>query len=258
MSELPPNPRSSTAPDDEVEIELREARVVAERCIVLSTLVRRVWLESSIGTASMDELETEAFDLREWLRTEDLREELTATERDLLARPIGQLDPESIAAAAWQAEGLATLGWALGLTDLLPPAELGDLMVVVRQVPSPWERSASWLSQRELRSEAAIARERERAEIWAWRMGLEPARRAASSQERAEHDAAIREVSQEALAAGLLDSVVNDDFAIDNRPLSAVDPADLDKLTALSEERLCALNWLCGLGESWDTVPLDI
>ena len=67
----------------------------------------------------------------------------------------------------------------------------------------------------------------------------------------------IQEVAAEAAAAGLL-GAPGGDFVIGGRDLSSFNDDDLSKLAATTEERLRALNWLCGFGASWDDVPLDV
>jgi hypothetical protein len=48
------------------------------------------------------------------------------------------------------------------------------------------------------------------------------------------------------------------DFVIGDRSIASFDDLDLERFSSLAEERLRALNWLCGFGTSWDEVPLDI
>src|SRR3712207_3259222 len=117
--------------DDYVEIELRPAAEVAERSIILAALIRRLWIETSSTSSNAENWTAEAFDLREWLRTEGVWNVLTPSEADVLERSVGAITEDELAAVAWQAEELATLGWALGLADLLPPGERGDITTVV-------------------------------------------------------------------------------------------------------------------------------
>ena len=243
--------------EDSIDIELRPPTVVAERCIILAALVRRLWIESSLSANEPGDWSAEAFDLREWLRAEGIRKSLTPAEDDFLQRPPSDLTEDEIAAVAWQAEGLATLGWALRLTGLLPPGNLGDITAVVRVVPAPWDDTAEWTRGAHLRPESEIATARDRAEVLEWRIAIEGPRRLASGDERAQYEAAIADVVQEARASSLLESD-SADFVIGDRPLAALDDHDLERVSSLAEERLRALNWLCGFGTSWDEVPLDL
>ena len=243
---------------DYVEFELLPAPEVAERCVILAALIRRLWIETSFAATKAENWTGETFDLREWLRTEGLWDSLTTAEADWLQRSVGDMTEDEAAAVAWQAEGLATLGWALGLADLLPPGELGDIATVVQAVPAPWDTIRPWINAARLRPEAEIARERDRAEILEWRFGIESPRRLSTGQERADYDAALADVIHEARASGLLESDANADFTVAGKLVTSFNERDLERLSALAEERLRALNWLCGYGAAWDTVPLDI
>src|SRR5918993_405596 len=101
--------------EDSIDIELRPPTAVAERCIILAALVRRLWIESSLTSAEPGDWSADAFDLREWLRAAGIWKSLTSSEENVLQRPAGELTDDEIAGVAWQVEGLATLGWALGL-----------------------------------------------------------------------------------------------------------------------------------------------
>ncbi|HLL51115.1 MAG TPA: DUF4272 domain-containing protein [Thermomicrobiales bacterium] len=243
--------------EESIDIQLRPPTVVAERCIVLASLVRRLWIESSLSVNDPGDWSAEAFDLREWLRAEGIWESLTPAEGDFLQRPAGDLAEDEIAVIAWQAEGLATLGWALRLTTLLPPGVLGDITAVVQAVPAPWDDTAAWTRSALLRSESEIATERDRAEIHEWRIAIEGPRRLSSKDERREYEAAIADVVREARMSRLLESDC-DDFVVGDRLIASFNDLDLERFSSLAEERLRALNWLCGFGTSWDEVPLDI
>ena len=243
--------------DDEIDIELRSPTEVAMRCIVLGCLVRRLSIESLSQDRNDESLAGEAFDLRAWLQTERLWSSLEASETAVLDHPFGEVSDDEMATIAWQAEGLASLGWALGLADLPPVGELSSIESVLTRVPSPWDSAAPWIADVALRPEPEIARERDRAELIEWRVGVESPRRLASDRERADYDRAIAEVAREAASAGLAD-VTNGDLFITAAPAANLDDEALERLAVLAEERLRALNWLCGFGESWDSVPLDV
>jgi hypothetical protein len=242
---------------DEIDINLRPPGVVGARCIILASLLRRIWIESSARSGAPGDWAGDAYDLREWLRGEDLWQETTASDRIALETTPGQLGDPEFSAAAWQAEGLATLGWALQLSDQLPPGELADVPDVLAATPSPWDQTSSWLAARVLRPEEIIARERDRAELYDWRISVELSGRGANASERAQFESMVDEVAIEAAAAGFL-TASETDFSIGGLPLGSFTDDDLAKLAATSEERLRALNWLCGFGSSWDDVPLDV
>jgi hypothetical protein len=243
--------------DDELDIELRSPAEVATRAIILASLIRRLSIESLAAEAQVEALAGEAFDLRAWLQSEGLWDHLGDTEAAFLEQPLGGLSDAQMATVAWQAEGLATLGWALGLAELAPVGDLKLAETVLTLVPSPWDKTAPWIHAAVLQPEPDIARERDRAELIEWRISIEAPLRTATDEERSEYHEAIADVAREADVAGLVETSAGD-FTLAGLPPSSMSDDDLERLAALAEERLRALNWLCGFGDSWDTVPLDI
>ena len=242
--------------DDEIDIELRPPQDVARRAIVLTTLLRRIALENLQGTGSR-EAEDEAFDLREWLQVEGLRATTTEREAAILAAPCGSLGSEWVAEFSWQGEALAALLWALGHIPAPLPVD-STFHLDITGIPAPWDSTVEWVSTAQLRAEETIANERERAEIWHWRLVVEALRRAADGPELLEIQRAIAEVVTDAIAVGLLAGSVTSDFAVAGAAMREIPETTLDSLTSTWEQRLWALNWAVGFGSSWDDVPLDV
>ena len=97
-----------------------------------------------------------------------------------------------------------------------------------------------------LRSEQELADERERMELWYWRGDTEIP------------DEDLAEVVAQVAAAGLI-PIVDGDFALsDGTSYVTLSEEDQDELNWVAEQRLRALNWVCGFGDSWETAPLDI
>jgi len=255
--------------DDELELDirLRAPRVVGERMVVLAALCRRGFLERSPQEVAGDEdedddledAETERFDLVAWLREEGLDRAATPAERSALHTRIGRLSPDEVARASWGAEALLALAWCTDLLPELPPYDRpADPASLLDAIPSPWQSTKAFLTGLVLRSERQIADERERAELWYWRAGVEAIYRQAAEDEREELRAVIREVARDAENSGLLSRLAGGDFALDGRPVARLSAPLLDDLTAIAFERLRALNWVCGFGASWDDVPTDL
>jgi len=71
-------------------------------------------------------------------------------------------------------------------------------------------------------------------------------------------NAAIRDVAAEGHVLGLLSKPRHNDFPARGRAYRRLAADAVADLGAVAEERLRALNWLCGFGPDWDDVPLDI
>lgn len=253
--------------DDDLDIRLRAPRLVVERLVVLAAVTRRAILERlpddvqiSDGTDQHHEdPESGRFDLVGWLREEKLDRVATEGERSLLHTRIGRLPAEEAARATWAGEAMVALAWCGGIVAEFPPyGEATDIASVLDFIPSPWESVKPLFARFELRPQAEIAAEREKSELWLWRAGIEAVFRQAAPDERGELKSLIAEVTHEAVSAGLLPAASSGDFSAPNRPVTRLDAATLDELTATAQERLRALNWVCGFGDSWDDVPVEI
>lgn len=244
--------------DDQVlEIALRASHEIASRMIVLGAAVRRASMERQTGEIE-DDAETLRFDLTAWLHVEGLEPAASGQERGVLAARIGALPAEAIAAASWQGEAIVTLGWVLGMIDEMPSYDrAADLATLLAAIPSPWETTDPFRLRPIARSESAIANERERAELWHWRSEVAELMQTANRDERGSLLAAVREVAYEAHAFGHLASLRADDFPIAHRLYRDLRPPELDELGAIAAARLQALNWVCGFGDNWDSVPLQ-
>ncbi len=226
--------------------------------IVLGGVVRRVSLERQTGEPE-DDAETLRFDLTAWLHVEGLEPVASRHERRVFSTRIGALPAEAVAAASWQGEAVIALGWVLGMIGEMPSYDrAADLATLLAAVPSPWKRTASFRSGPIARSETAIANERERAELWHWRSEVAEVMQNVDPRERASLLAAVREVAHEAHAFGHLPSLRDDDFPVAHRSYHELRPMELDEIGAIAAARLQALNWVCGFGDDWDSVPLQL
>lgn len=263
MSAAPPTPPASTAnsavPDDELEITTRAPALVASRAIVVAAACRRTHLELAPLDLGSDDPEGERFDLAAWVVEEGLDPVLTPAEQRLFKTRVGRLPRAEVLAASWQAEGLAALAWAIGILDDPPPLDApADPAGVLTLLPSPWASTRALRTTATLRPEADLARERERAELWHWRAEIAQAAAPTSPKDERDRRSLVREVAEEAHAAGFIASPAGHDFPVAGRPYRDLSPDALDTLTIIAAERLRALNWLCGFGPDWDNVPLDV
>jgi hypothetical protein len=243
--------------DDEIDIQLRSASEVARRAIVVAALLQRMALEDLAGRNDVDGA-GENFDLREWIVVERLTDALTASEARLLESPLGSIARADRLDHSWHSEALAALLWSIARCALPAPGLPSELPALLDEVPQPWDRVSNWVERAQLRSESDIARERELAELWYWRLGAEIERRHAPESDRPAYEQAIHEVVTEAAAAGYPADALRGDFVVSGRPVSDLGSEQLNELAAIAEERLRALNWVSGFGTSWDDVPLDV
>ncbi len=243
--------------DDAIEILLRSPEEIASRLIIVSSIVRRAALEHD-GSEVDDEPEALRFDLLAWLQSEGLDSQLTHHERELLEAKIETIAPDEVTAASWQGEAVVALGWVHGLVEEMPGYDQpADSSRYIGAVPSPWSSTAAFRSQSIARSEASIAEERERAEIWHWRSEVAELLKTANYYDCTSLLDAVREVAREANQAGHL-AVRDDDFDVGGRAYHTLRVTEREDLGALATVRLQSLNWVCGFGGDWDAVPLQL
>jgi hypothetical protein len=177
---------------------------------------------------------------------------LSASLREALERlPADAADPELVE-AVWEGEGLGMLVWALGRAQLPPYDRRFDH---ARLLETTLESAA-------LRSAEEIDRARQVARLWHWRartaaLQSEAGGEVALPTQWQSFDQLVGATAMRGYERGLLPRPVRGDFpafATIYRSLSAEQRAEAHQL---AWQRHRALNWLCGLGKSWETVPTD-
>lgn len=259
---------------DVIEISARPAKEIAARLVVLSALCRRAFLErhdpyddfdedsaddSLDDDIDIEDAESERFDLVAWLTEERMIAAATDAEVLVLRAPIGNLGELGAERASWAGESLAALLWSAGLLELAPsydgPADLEEALALV---PGPGDSTQEFARTLRVREEAQLADERERAELWFWRFAVEGMRRDASASDLQDIEDAIAETTEEAFGLAMDPAIAPTDFLVDGRPVRGISEELLDDLTAAAEMRLQAMNWVCGFGDDWDRVPLEV
>jgi hypothetical protein len=179
-------------------------------------------------------------------RVQALSEEL----RVALARlPEGEQDA-GVIEAVWGGEGLGMLLWALELVQLPPydrPFEAEQLL-------------EADVAESALRPGEEIGRARETARLWHWRA------RTAELQADGElelpepwqsFDQLVGATAMRGFEQGLLPRPLRGDFPAFGVVYRELEPEQQEEAHQIAWQRHRALNWLCGLGRTWDTVPTD-
>lgn len=243
--------------DDSIEINLRPRRQIAHRLLIEVALTNRAGLES-LDRYTPDDEEAR-FDLIAWLIDARAIDELTTHERRILEAPLGRLDHLTVDQLTFSLDAAHPLAWSLNLIEAAAnapePIDGGEILAAV---PAPDDDTGQFLNSLEIRSLEDIAGRREAAEIWLWRLGIEPERRDASAFDRRDIDQVILETIQESFDAGLIEIPAGEDFVLFGQPVRDLSADQLEFATLIAEIRLKAFNWICGYGASWENVPLEI
>ncbi len=231
--------------DDALDIEVRPAIDLVRRAAVLAAVAERGVLEVDTDRETY-ERDTDRFELFSWARGA-LAGAVTPTELRLLETPVGELGDELARCDEALTAG-AAIAWSLGIveTDRLPvPADGAAEERLLGWAPAPWTDLDRLARRIEPRDDQAIATERERWEVWYWR-----------SFDADEATGSVADVVADLIDSGLI-PIVEGDLATDAaEPYSALTPDEQEEIAWLAEHRLKALNWACGFGDGWDTVPL--
>ena len=240
--------------EDELEINLRPTSEIARRLLVLAALAENLSF-ADVDGASPDERAASAFDLREWLRAEELWPDLTQDEVLLLAGGASPGAESDLFSVQETLEAFGALAWALQIVPRLAADVPADIDGVVPELPHPWDSTGKWMQGLALRSLDDIASQRESAELWTWRLLTEDDLREALGGDQEALREVIREAERQGRAAGILP---RGGFRVQGRDISMLNLTERNTVLATSLARLKALNWVCGYGDRWDDVPLNI
>jgi hypothetical protein len=158
-------------------------------------------------------------------------------------------DPDAVD-AVWRGEAFGTLVWALGLVELPAYDEPFDHE----------ELLATDLGAARLRAAEEVDHEREAARLWHWRARTTLIQDDSSVElpERWESfDQLVAATAMRGFEQGLLPAPARGDFRAFGKVYRQLTPAQHSEALSIAAERHHALTWLCGLGKSWDDVPLD-
>jgi hypothetical protein len=189
---------------------------------------------------------------RRKLRPQNEVVERCRTLAEELRQALGRLpsDDPAVVDAVWRGEGLGTLLWALQLAEL-PGYD----------VPfDPDELVETSLGEARLRDVEEIELERESARLWLWRArttALQASGDVELPERFATFDQLIAATAMRGFEQGLLPAPMRGDFRAYGKVYRHLAPEQQAEAHSIAVERQHALNWLAGLGDSWDNVPLD-
>ena len=255
---IPERPvRQSTAEhyvNDEDFVDIRPwppAELVGQ--LVAHVALGRRGLIEDDEDADVFERETDRFELDAWAKLE-LTAWMAADDTQILATPIGNLIDTQAERCDDAAIVASTIGWAIYVVPFptLPLATDGGAeQLVLDWAPGPWTPVRNVVKAVRIRTDEALAVERERWELVAWRCEL------FEDEESIEVDQdALREAIDELSDHDLVASDGRDFILEDGTPLNELGADDLDQIAHEAELRLKTLNWVCGFGEAPQSAPL--
>ena len=238
-------------------------RTAAVRLICLTSLTLRGLLEGAnarAGPTGRQDEYAEIARLLAWLRKQRLWNRLSVCECQAMAKPSGAWDEREQTNASWRAEAAGVLAWSLKLLGQVPPydTEFG-ITDIWAAVPGIGADTKDFVRGAMLRPEDEIRDAREMAEAWVWRVRTtlsqtDSARTGQTSPEK--YAQYIKSAAKRGMEKGWF-VAISEDFPAFRKAYADLSPGEFGRVASIAQERLWALNWLCGPGRSWDHVLLD-
>jgi hypothetical protein len=256
-----------TKPETTSASKIVSPQTAAQRALCLRALIRRGEIEILLWRASLksgpphqldlDALKAEARQINEWLKDEALWLTVSDKEKQALNIKPGAWPTQLCKDAAWRAEALGVIGWALGLEDRIFPydSQLDNSSFVYRsQILSPTKH---FVSSARLRPEKDVLAAREIAESWLWRaratqIQMEPDKYPPPP--GTSYEKIILSAAQYWEKEGLF-KAVRGDFPARGKAYCELTDEAWKEMRSITIERLYGLNWLCKYSDNWDLVP---
>lgn len=241
-------------------MSIQKEKAVARRALALVALLTRTQLEHGVQAdkARMAGWRRIHRELTGWMKKEQIREALSAAERELLDRPLGEWTNDDIFECVWRSEALTALLWALGMLDWMPAqGKRVDEAVINPYIPA-LRPVAPWLESAHLRGPDQLRAARRTAEFWLWRARTDLSRRQGKRLSLGDtYEAVVSRAVSAARAEGLVGEPVHGDVDVDGTAFCDLGDAEFANAYSVALHRLCALNWVCGYADNWDETPTD-
>lgn len=240
---------------DEEHYSLKTTRETAYRALSLGALVFRATLDQAeTYFPNRNEHERAIVNLTWWLVKQDILHHQTEWEKKCFRKALGLWSTDLISESVWRVEALTALLWALGFTGEIPPY---DTLVLVEDVLVGlpfFQPIDDFLAAAALPDPGEIRRQRDIAELWLWRAGLELLWREGLREKDGQAiSEQIRQGARLLADEGLADPVAGD-FPVRGEPYRKLSDSDVETLANLALERHHALNWVL-TDEAWETTP---
>jgi hypothetical protein len=213
------------------------AERVVRRALALVAVTGRAILEQD--DANAEHVQQTYADLLAWVKDIGIDDEFEAHEREVVNRPLGQLDHRQQTNATWRLEGLVVLAWALKRFEIPPHDELVQLNPLWRSLGILDAQAArALLAKPELRSREELGTLRNRLFALHWRLRNYYA--SPKAMDFAEFAKTCWFGPLDITGLPLIDG----DLAIKGQRIDRADPDASGAAHSTAQERHLAVNWL--------------
>jgi hypothetical protein len=221
---------------------------VAARAIVLSAVACR-------GLIEKDASDSRAEDLRQrvlsWIQGIGAYDEAEEHERGLLSTPLGSLSEKDTVDASWKSEGMAVLGWALGLLALPAYDQECEPSDSANRLGFLEDRISTPLAEPHLRSTAEIEHWTDAYLTPHWRL-----RQYSLHREAINFESYVQSCTWGPLSRAEF-QLIDGDLAIAGSRLDRVPDPMFRRALSIAQERHQAFNWLIGEEPTYSLVTTD-
>lgn len=233
---------------DEAESEVPSVERVARRMYVCLAIAGRGLLDMNLAAGRTPGYDVN--DLRAWLDTLDIADEMEPREQRIIETPARQLAQQDVIDSIWTLEGLVVLAWALGLVELPPYDRLVDtdeLLTTLAYLDD--DRSRGIIADAAMRSVDDLYRFNGQIFAYHWRMREHRVSGGAV-------DFARVQFGPESLDTSWA-QFVDGDLALQGVAINEAEYELIQRMSSVASERHKASNWLCGLARLCSETPLD-
>lgn len=248
---------------------IQDAREVAYRALCLAALLKRGELEIALQNMGdifiPEDLQPQIIaryhdvndQLHQWLVDERIEAHLSQTERMLLSRPLSTWTERMIVYVSWQVESLGVMLWALDIFDNMPEFDIQFEPVDVLFPLDVLTPTIDFMWRATLRPADALRRMRDKAELWHWRSRvIELSRLGVRPHNGHSFDTIVRDMARQGVEDGRLQHLIDDDFPAFNKAYADLTPEEYAIVSAITQRRVHALNWLCELSAVWESIEV--
>src|SRR6185437_3367175 len=192
------------------------------------------------------------------LKASGLWRDVEKDERRFLQAGIDQMSAQQRIDAAWLAESIACLLWAIEIMPELPRYDQEVSHELVNALPATPIKGL--MKQAHLRPKEQIEKQREIAELWHWRARtrrLQEEGRPLPLPNGYTIEQVIELAALKGAESGDLPHPLASDFPAMGKPYRDISLEEFATMTSIAQERHKALNWLCGYSPSgrWADTP---
>ena len=208
---------------------------IAKRCLCLGALLMRLEYEMTLSKQmtklafSMDEQKYRELTL--WIKKNKLDSEQSNFEREIFAKPVGTWKQPLCVHLSWRNQALGVLLWSINQIDKFPKYDEGFYLQNNIGFLPLFKPVNKFISESSKRDVAEIRIQRDVAENW-------------------------KSICRQAQLKRPLPGDQHK-FNAYGKPFKKLSSSERQTIGSTSQERLYALNWLCGFSKDWDEVPTD-